>query len=379
MANMTIERITCPCARNCLGHGAREKAVNTVLARGMIASNDLKKELLRGDCREPGARRAINFLHRKGPKGEKLGCELITVLRKKSGRVLYINGRNKIFVTRFVSDQEIRNHARMLITAFQRKMLEIFEKETFKTHYLSSYEARKLVSYRRDSVEAALERLKDFGFIEEVIIDTPRPPPEEILPLEKILEWFKNPPLDKNTYYVSQAMAELFKKKGTEAAIDEITEIQVIYDVLGTLMKVYPPDLIEWIQDILRTGNKDLIQSAKGLAFDVFTRFRQQDRFLAIDVYTRFPVGDEIARNFCRKIHRVGNAFGLLITKSDMATARASYLCRQNGIGFATIEELGVAYSEVRNKVKKEREFPQNLSRDRSIELICILGFSSAS
>jgi hypothetical protein len=255
----------------------------------------------------------------------------------------------------------------MLITAFQRKMLEIFEKETFKTHYLSSYEARKLVSYRRDSVEAALERLKDFGFIEEVIIDTPRPPPEEILPLEKILEWFKNPPLDKNTYYVSQAMAELFKKKGTEAAIDEITEIQVIYDVLGTLMKVYPPDLIEWIQDILRTGNKDLIQSAKGLAFDVFTRFRQQDRFLAIDVYTRFPVGDEIARNFCRKIHRVGNAFGLLITKSDMATARASYLCRQNGIGFATIEELGVAYSEVRNKVKKEREFPQNLSRDRSI------------
>jgi hypothetical protein len=43
-------------------------------------------------------------------------------------------------------------------------------------------------------------------------------------------------------------------------------------------------------RNIVRTGSKDLLVSAKGLSFDAFLRFEHQigdNQFMAIDVYTR--------------------------------------------------------------------------------------------
>jgi len=256
-----------------------------------------------------------------------------------------------------MNSEEVHSRARTLITPSQKKILEVFENETFKTHYLSSYEVRKLIRRKGDRVVADLNRLRDFGFIKELGVSLPRTVIKEVHPIGEILKMIKNPPKVLLTFYLGQKSEAIFDKEKVTAAIDEMTEFQVIFSVLGTLMKVYPSGLVKWSEDIIRPRSKDSLVSAKGLGFDAFLRFEHQIRdnhFIAIDVYTRFPVGDKVARNFCRKIRRVGNAFGLLLAKSDMATDRASYLCRQNGIGFATIEELGIDYDEVRKKVKEE-------------------------
>ncbi|MGA2308187.1 MAG: hypothetical protein ABSG57_01400 [Candidatus Bathyarchaeia archaeon] len=121
-------------------------------------------------------------------------------------------------------------------------------------------------------------------------------------------------------------------------------------------MKVYPSGLVKWDEDILRLGSDESLALAKGLSFDAFLHFEQpvkDKQFMAIDVYTRFPVGNKVALNFCRKVRHVGNAFGLLLAKSDMATNRASFVCKNNEVGFATIEDLGTNYNEIRASVQK--------------------------
>lgn len=365
MVTMKIERIACPCWLRCAWHSGREKAVNTVLTEGMIASKDLNTEIRRRYtvCE---ARKAIHFLHHRGSRSEKEGCTFITVLKKDTGGLLRAKGRNRIFVSKLMSNEEAHSRARTFLTSFQKKILEVFEKEIFKTHYLSSYEVKKLIPRKGDRVVADLNRLREFGFVKESKVSLPKTV-IEVLPIGEILKMIKKPPEVPFTFYLDQKSEAVFDKEKVAAAIDEITEFQVVYDVLGTLMKVYPSGLVKWNKDIVRTESKDLLVSAKGLSFDAFPRFEHQignNQFMAIDVYTRFPVGNEVAKNFCRKIRHVGNAFGLLLAKSDMATDRASFVCKKNGVGFATIEDLGIDYDKIRDRVKKG-EWESNFRRRR--------------
>ena len=361
---MKIERITCPCWLRCAWHSGREKAVNKVLAEGMISSSRLNVELIheRYTCSE--AKKAIHFLYHRGSRGEKEGCTFVTVLKKDNGGLLHAEGNDKIFVSRFLNNEELYSHARTF-TQSQKKMLEVFEKQIFKTYYLSSYEARKLIPCKGDQIVADLNRLRDFGFIKKLEVSLPRTIINEVHSLEEILSFVKNPPKDPFTFYVDQKSETAFHREELTPAIDELTEFLIIYDVLGTLMKVYPSGLVEWSEDIIRPKSKDSLVSTKGLSFDAFLRLEHQighNQFIAIDVYTRFPVGNTVAQNFCQKIRRVGNAFGLLLAKRSTATARASFVCKKNGVGFLTIEDLGISYDDIRERVKKgerKRNFRQ--------------------
>jgi len=321
-------------------------------------------ELIREGYTYSEAKKAIRFLYHRGSRGEKEGCTFVTVLKKDDGGFLHAEGNDKIFVSRFMNNGELYSHARTFVQS-QKKMLEVFEKQVFKTYYLSSYEARKLIPRKGDQIVAGLNRLRDFGFIKELEVSLPRTVINEVHSLEEILSFVKDPPKDIFTFYVDQKSETAFHREELNPAIDELTEFLIIYDVLGTLMKVYPSGLVEWSEDIIRPKSKDLPVPAKGLSFDAFLRLEHQighNQFIAIDVYTRFPVGNTVAQNFCHKVHRVGNVFGLLLAKRSTATARASFVCKKNGVGFLTIEDLGISYDDIRERIKKgerKRNFRQ--------------------
>jgi len=329
-----------------------------VLKEGVILSNELTKRLIAQEqYRVPEARKALRFLHRGTSKGEKEGCMFVTVRKRKSGEPLYFYGRNKVFVSKLESEDEILVKIRNLITRLQKNIIEIFENETFGTNYLSSFEIRKLVPRRGDYISDALNRLKDLGFIAEITVGLPRTVFHKVVPLEEILRMTENPPKDECTFYIARKSAALFEKQKVKAAIEEMTESEIAFRIPRVFRKLYPPGLVESYKETVRTKNKDLMKLAKGISFDVFLHLKKAIdgiEFIGIDVYTRFPVKDEVVRRFHRKIRNVGEIFGLIFVKGDMATKRTSYLCHKYGIGFGVIEDVGINYEKIKKKIKRE-------------------------
>lgn len=372
MSNIDERRLACPCTERSRCMFRREEAVNIVLSEGAITSRKLKEKLDSLNKSSYEVRKAFSFLHHKGRKGEKEGCPYVSILKKASGEAVYVYGRSKVYISKLLNSKTLRDRLRNIATRRQKTILSSLETRLFNTYYLSSYEIRKLLPWRRDYIREALEQLQDLGLIREIQVNLRRTKSKKEVkaePLGELLAVIKTRtfPEDVSTFYVGVDDVDTFRKNQETLAIEEMTEMGIIVEIQRRIMTLYPPGLVmfenkESYEDTVRPKSEFQMKRANGMSFDLFLTLNHSiggKRYVAADVYTRFPVTETVFRSFSKKIRNVGPAFGILFVKKDMVNSRARFLClkRNSGkreFGFITIEEIGVDYAACRKIVEEE-------------------------
>lgn len=362
-----MKPLRCPCERRC--RGKDEDAVNMILIMGALTSRELSRKLI-SECGETKskAKRTIRFLHHETRKGEKFGCAYITVLNRKaadgSSKIVWFDGKSRLFVSNSISKPELNRKVRALNTRLQNQILDCLEKNVFKSFYLSSYECRKLFPVRGDYVGDALQRLVERGLVSKMTVNCPRAFYEVKLfeDIARMLDEARkgHGPLDLD-FYAAYDDTFYLNNNRAEAAISEMTDYKILELVRTTLMKLYPAGLVESYKGCVRSSKESIVRQAKGMSFDIFLPLNlpiNGNKYIAIDVFTRFPIRDQVVRCFQEKLEAIGNVYGIILASSESGTRRASYMCRELGIGYSLLETIGISYDNaLGEKAQKFKEF----------------------
>lgn len=321
----------CPCELQC--EQRREDAVNLVLKKRFCTSNEIKVRLREKGLGEYTIRKNLEFLRLRK-------CRRIDVLNRNNRRFLQFKDHGRVFFVNTLPKYILLRKVHRFLTNLQKEILRKFTKHHRSIYYFSMYDIKKMLPYGGTSVEYAVHRLSDLGFIEGVRIG-------------------------RTQFFVEAQNMERLKDESKDVLIKDKTEFTTIKAIHEIIMNIYPLNLLS-LKGAIRPRSQHKLTLTGGMTFDIFYQFNKRIgtmEFLAIDVYTRIPVNGYVVNSFLKKIEWATNklrsrtvyplknkTFGMIVFRN--ATPRSIRLANEKGIRFIRLSDIKIDYDAIRKNME---------------------------